>query len=105
MAYSNLLRIEMKIMVRVDSEDLWDSLTTCHDPTNTSIKPHFRAIHHEFLANNVSWITWIPEKLNSANCLTKDSLINKTLQLMLFSSEMLMELPNGMIRSSGVSTG
>lgn len=48
-----LLNVETKLQVCVDSKDLWDSLTTCHESTDKSVKANVSVIRYEFETKNV----------------------------------------------------
>jgi len=78
------LLVQTKLRVCVDSKDLQDSLATCHEPTDKSVRADVSVIRHEFETQNVSVMTWIPGKLNPVDTLTKkDTPILKPLELML----------------------
>jgi len=80
----SLLRVQTKLRVCVDSKDLWDSLATCHAPTDKCVRADINVIRYEFETENASVMTWIPGNINPVNALTKtDTPMLKCLQLML----------------------
>ena len=102
----SLINVEVKLRICVDSKDLWDSLTTCHEPTEKSIKADVNVIQYAYETRNISCMTWIPGKLNPADVLTeKDSPMVNTLQLMLFSRTVPIYCSSGKTRNAGASTG
>lgn len=54
------LNVETKLQVCVDSRYLWYSLTTCHEPTEKSVKADANIFRYEFATKKVSSMTWIP---------------------------------------------
>jgi len=101
-----LLNVEAKLRICVDSKDLWDSLTTCHEPTDKSVKSDVNVIRYEFETKHVSYMTWIPGRINPADVLTKkDSPMVDPLQLMLFSGKLPIDFSAGKTRDSTQSTG
>lgn len=105
-AYETLLSIKIDLRVAVDSKDLWDSLSSCHEPTDKSVKADVNVIRFEFETKNVNYMTWISGKLNLADPLTKkDSPIGKSLQLLMFSGEIPFDTNSTKTRDSSQSTG
>ena len=81
-------------------------MTTCHEPTDKSVKADVHVIRYEYKTKNVSYMTWIPGKLKLADVLTKkDSPINYPLQLMLFTGTVLIDFSTSKTRNATKSTG
>lgn len=57
MTFMSLLSVETLIRVCVYSINIWDSLPTCHEPSDKSIKDDVNVIRYEFEKKQVSWIT------------------------------------------------
>lgn len=73
-----LLKTSARLRIFMDSKDLWDSLTTCRQPTENSIEPDVNVLRYEILDNKDS-------------CMSKSRrFFVKSLLLMLFSSEFLL---------------
>ena len=106
MSLKLLLGIHVDLRVCVDSKDLWDTLTTCHEPTDKSVRADVNVIRYEFETHKVNFMSWIPGKLNMSDPLTKkDSPMNKSLQLMMFSGELPVSYEDAKTRKSEQSTG
>lgn len=75
MTYTVLLGIDIKLRVCVDSKDLMDTLTKCHEPTDKSLKADAQLIRYEFETNKVNWMTLTPGKLNPPEMLPSATLL------------------------------
>ena len=90
----------------MDSKDLRDSLSSCHESTDKSVKADVNVIKYEFESKNVSYMTWITGKLNPADVVTKkDSPMVKLLQLILFDGLVPIDFTGSLTRDSEQSTG
>eukprot|EP00178_Gracilaria_changii_P001336 TRINITY_DN1187_c0_g1_i1.p1 TRINITY_DN1187_c0_g1~~TRINITY_DN1187_c0_g1_i1.p1 ORF type:complete len:639 (-),score=88.06 TRINITY_DN1187_c0_g1_i1:5196-7112(-) len=105
-AFSKLLDVEVSLLVVVDSKDLFDTLSTCRNATDRSIRADVSVIRYEFETYQVSRMSWIPGKLNFADPLTKlDSPLCSALELLLFKGEIPIDTSSCQHRSSNRSTG
>lgn len=88
-AFGELLGIEVDLLIAVDSKDLFDSLSTCRNATDRSIRGDVSLIRHEFEMQRVSKMIWIPVRINPADSLTKvKSPLCQMLQLLMFSGKL-----------------
>ncbi len=84
-AYEELLQIQTDLLIAVDSKDLYDTLSTCRNATDKSIRADVSVIRYEFETQNVNRMIWVSGKSNLADPLTKpNSPLANPLQLMLF---------------------
>jgi len=105
-AYETLLKSKLDLRIAVDSKDLWDSLSSCHEPTDKSVRADVNVIRFEFETKNVTNMTWIPGKLNLADPMTKkDSPISNNLQLLMYTGELPFDTSSTKTRDSSQSTG
>ena len=92
MAYSELLDVEIKIRVLVDSKDLFTSLSTQKNSIDKSIRGDVRCIRFEFQTGAVDEMSWIPGRINLADPMTKkDSCPTDALQFTLFSGRLCID--------------
>ena len=88
-AYSELLDMEIKLRIAVDSKDLFTSLSTQRNSIDKSIRGDVSCIRFEFQTGAVDTISWIPGQANLADPLTKkDSCLTDALQLTLFTGRL-----------------
>lgn len=91
-AYSELLNMDIRVRLCVDSKDLFTSLSTQRNSIDRSIRGDVGCIRYEFQTHAVEKISWIPGKTNLADPLTKkDSSLTDTLQLTLFSGRLCID--------------
>ena len=91
-AYSELLDMDMKVRLAVDSKDLFTSLSTQKNSIDNLIRGDVSCIRFEFQTGAVDQISWIPGRINLADPLTKkDSSITGALQLTLFTGRLCMD--------------
>ena len=88
-AYSELLDMEIKVRIAVDSNDLFTSLSTQKNSIDKSIRGDVSCIRFEFQTGAVETISWIPGQANLADPLTKkDSCLTDALQLTLLTGRL-----------------
>lgn len=105
-AYETLLGIEIDLSVIVDSKDLYDTLSTCQNSTDRSVRADVSVIRYEFETEKVNSMIWIPEKLNIADALTKpNSSTTEMLQLAMYSGKLPIDFNEPLSRQSKQSTG
>ena len=105
-AVSTLLPFTIDFMLVVDSRDLYNTLSTCRNSADRSIRADVSVIRYEFESENVSRIMWVPGKVNLADACTKqNSPLTESLQFLLCSGKIPSDLPDSDIRSSKMSTG
>eukprot|EP00178_Gracilaria_changii_P027963 TRINITY_DN936_c0_g2_i2.p1 TRINITY_DN936_c0_g2~~TRINITY_DN936_c0_g2_i2.p1 ORF type:complete len:399 (+),score=36.11 TRINITY_DN936_c0_g2_i2:473-1669(+) len=105
-AFHKLLNVEVDLLVVVDSKDLFDTLSTCRNATDRSIRADVSVIRYEFETHNISRMIWIPNKLNLADPLTKlDSFLCTSLELLLYSGTIPLDTASCEQRMSRTSTG
>lgn len=63
--------MEIYLGIAVDSKDLYDTLTTCHNASDSSIRVDINVIRLEFEALNISKMVLIASKPNLADAGTK----------------------------------
>ena len=103
---STLLPVDIGFMLVVDSRDLFNSLLTCRNATDRSIRANLNVIRYKFETRNVTNIMWVPGKVNLADPCTKpNSPLTETLQLLLASGKLPLSFPDADVRSSNRSTG
>ena len=79
--------MHIELLNALDSKDLFETLSTCRNSIDRSIRADVSVIRYEFETHKVNRIIWIPGKLNLEDTLTKtNSPLVDPLQLM-FSLE------------------
>lgn len=85
-AYAELLDLEIKLRLCVDSKDQFASLSSSKKFIDKSIPGDFGCIRYEFQTGAVDKFSWKPGTTNLADPLTnKDSSLTEALQLTLFT--------------------
>ena len=101
-----LLNMEIKLILAVDSNNLYEALSTSHTSSDRSIRGEVGVIRYEFETHNVDQIRWIPGKVNLSDALTKpNSSLTEALQLSLFTSTMTITVLESQCRHSRQFTG
>ena len=70
-AYSELLDIDIKVRLCVDSKDLFTSLSTQKNSIDKAIQGDVGCIRFEFQTGAVDMVSWIPGNINLADPLTE----------------------------------
>lgn len=97
--YRELLKIDIKTQICLDSRELFTSLSTQSNSIDRSIRSDIACIRFEFQVGSINQITWVPGKLNLADSFTKpNSQLTETLQLTLYSGRLQLDL-NGNIET------
>lgn len=92
-AYSELMGLNIKMRLCVDSKDLFTSLSTQRNSVDRSIRGDVSCIRFEFQTGTVDTISWVPGNVTLADPLTKkDSQLTDLLQLSLFSGRLSVDL-------------
>ena len=105
-AYQTLLNLNVDLVIVVDTKDLYDSLSTCRNATDKSIRADVSLIRYEFETHKINRMVWIPGKLNSADAITKpDSPLCQTLQLLMFSGTIPIDFEASQSRESAQFLG
>lgn len=105
-AYEVLLGMNIDLLIAVDSKDLFETLSTCRNSIDRSIRADVSVIRYEFETQKVNRIFWIPGKVNLADPLTKpNSPLTQALQLTLFSGDISISLDGHLLRDSDQFTG
>ena len=105
-AYKALLGVHIDLQLVVDSKDLYDSLSTCRNSIDRSIRVDVSVIRYEFETHKVNKISWIPGKVNLADPLTKpNSPLTFPLQLTMFSGALSISFEEQHSRNSERFTG
>lgn len=92
-AYSELMCMDIKLRLCVDSKDLFTSLSTHRNSIDRSIRGDVSCIRFEFQTGAVDKISWVPGNVNLADPLTKkDSQLTDMLQLTLFSGKLCVDI-------------
>jgi len=106
MAYQRILGLPIDLYVAVDSNDLWETISTCRTPTDKSIRSDVCLIRYEFETKALNRLIWIPGSSNLTDPLTKpNSPLCNALQLLMFEGEIPFEFPKAKHRISDQSTG
>ena len=106
LALTTILPLNIDFMLVLDSRDLFNSLSTCRNSADRSIRADVNVIRYEFESRNVSNMMWVPGKVNLADPCTKpNSPLTDALQLLLQSGKLPFGFPDSEIRSSNRSTG
>ena len=88
-AYRELLHMEIELLVALDSKDLFETLSTCRNSIDRSIRADVSVIRYEFETQKVNRMSWIPGKVNLADPVTKpNSPLVEALQLSFFTGEL-----------------
>ncbi len=104
--FSKILRISIKLIVVVDSKDLYTSLSTKQNSIDKSIRPDVNCIRFEFETQNVDEIVWIPGSTNLADPGTKpNSPLTIALQLTMFTGRLCMDFEKAEAKSYNRSLG
>ena len=99
--YSEVLSMDVRVKLCVDSKDLFTSLSTQRNSVDRSIRGDVASIRFEYQVGNVSDIIWIPGKTNLADALTKtDSPLTSALILTLFSGKLSIDYSESESKSS-----
>lgn len=106
-AYSEIMDMDIRVRLCVDSKDLFTSLSTQKNSIDSSIRGDVGCIRFEFRTGTVEKISWIPGKVNLADPLTKkDSVLTEPLQLTLFTGRLSLYLDTvAETKSAGSSFG
>ncbi len=92
-AYSELMAMEIKMQLCVDSKDLFTSLSTQRNSIDRSIRGDVSSIRFEFQTGAVEKISRVPGNVNLADPLTKkDSQLSDLLQLTLYKGRLCVDL-------------
>ena len=92
-AYSELMDMDIKMQLCVDSKDLFTTMSTQRNSIKRSIRGDFSSIPFEFQTGNVHKISWVPSNVNLADPLTKkNSQITDLLQLTMFTAQLCVDL-------------
>jgi len=93
--------MEIDLWIVVDSKDLFDTLSTCRNAIDRSIRGDVSVIRYEFETKNVSRIIWVPGKTNLADACTKEySPLVEAVQLMLFTCKIPVDFTQALHRDS-----
>lgn len=104
--YHRLFGIEIDLMLAVDSNDLYETISTCRVSTDKSIRADISVIRYEFETHNLNCMVWIPGRANLADPLTKpDSPLCLPLQLTLHCGELSLDHAECKMRRSTQCTG
>ena len=105
-AYRVLLGMDIDLMISLDSKDLFETLSTCRNSIDRSIRADVSVIRYEFETQNVNRFFWIPGKVNLADPLTKtNSPLVQPLQLSMYSGELGISFEDVLERQSNQSSG
>ena len=100
-----LLGTKFKLLVAVDSTDLFKTLSTCRLASNRSIRGDLSSIRFKFATKKVFYMKWVPRKTNLAEPGTKpDSLLTQTPQELLETACLPISFADAVILSK-LSTG
>ncbi len=95
------MNVQIYLLIVVDSKDLYNTLSTCRNATDKSIRPDVSLIRYEFETRKVNRMIWVPGKANLADPFTKPgSPLCQPLQFMMFSGELPMDFDDAKFRSS-----
>jgi len=104
--YERILGMQVGLYVAVDSNDLWETISTCRTPTDNAIRSDVCLIRYEFETKARDRLIWIPGQSNLTDPLTKpNSPLCNALQLLMFHCEISFEFPKAKHRISDQSTG
>lgn len=88
-AYSELMDMDIRVCLFVDSKDLFLSFSTQKNSIDRSIRGYIGCTRYEYRTVAVEKVSWIPGSTNLADPLTKkDSSLTNALQLSLFSGRL-----------------
>ena len=105
-AYEELIGVQTELWIILDSKDLYETLTTCRNATDRSVRGDVSLIRYEFETQNVSRMIWIPGSTNLADPGTKpNSSLSQALQLMLFTGEIPFSFDSIQVQESDQFTG
>jgi len=105
-AMERLLHTDVDLSIVLDSKDLFETLSTCRNATDRSIRADVNVIRFEFETRAVSKMIWTPGKTNLADPLTKPtSPLCQALSVLLVEGKVPIDLTDSKLRSSTQSTG
>lgn len=91
--YSDLLNMNIRVHLLVDSKDSFTTSSTKRNYIDRSSRGDVDAIPFEFVTGTVNKISWIPGQRNLADVFTKlDSPLTEFLELALFTSRLPIDL-------------
>lgn len=92
-AMSILLRMPIRLLIALDSRDLFTSLSTQRNSIDKSIRADVNVIRYEYETINADEIIWIPGRVNLSDPGTKtDSPLAQALQLTMSSGKLSLDL-------------
>lgn len=92
-ALSTLLAIPVRLIIIVDSKDLYTSLSTRRNSIDRSIRADVNVIRFEFETGNIDELCWLPGQLNIADPGTKtDSPLCQSLQLLMHDGKLPLDI-------------
>ena len=100
------MQIEIELLVALDSKDLFDTLSTCRNSNDRSIRADVSVIRYEFETQKVNRMTWIPGNVNVADPVTKpNNPLVQALKLSFFTGELSISFQDALKRCSNQFTG
>lgn len=91
--YSEILDMDIKLRLTVDSKDIFSSLSTQMNSIIKSIRGDMSCLRYEFQTGAVNQVSWIPGQASLADPLTKkDSSLIDALQMTLFTGRLCFNL-------------
>ena len=104
--FSLLMATPIQLVIIVDSKDLYTSLSTHRNSIDKSVRADVNVIRFEYEMGNVDQICWLPGSLDFADPATKtDSLLCQSLQLLMHSGKIPLDLSRQKSRRNDRSTG
>jgi hypothetical protein len=104
--YSILLNVCVDLVLCVDSKSLWDSISTCHEPIDRSIRPDVALLRYDFERRALHELVWIPGTINPADALTKEnSSVTPILQIIMQEGTLAIDVDKTKRRAHNLSLG
>lgn len=95
MAIQQITGSKLNFSNRLDSKDLFDTLTTCHTTNEISIRRDVSCIRYEFETHHAHEMTCIPGNCNLTDPLSNlNSPLEHALKLLMFEEYIRIELAN-----------
>lgn len=105
-AYEKPLGVTFDLIVILDRNDLYDTISTCRRATDCSVRGDVALIRYYFEVRSIMRMVWFLGSANLADPLTKtDSPLTNALLILLYSGKLPCDFSVSKSRHSVLSTG
>ena len=100
-ALSEMLGITVKLIIVTDSKNVYNLVSTQRNATDRSVRADVNVIRFYFETKAADEMVWIPGRKNLAEVDTKrDSALAESLQILLLTGTISLDLTEATVRSS-----